>query len=891
MRRMLKKIGFGVLYLLIRAVIGIRYRLRIRGLEKITAQHLSKKGGVLFLPNHPAMVDPFILMLVLWYSYKPHPLVVENYYYLKGFHTIQKMGNAIPIPNLGGSVNRWKQKKVEKCFHLIEQGIKERENYLIYPSGRLKLGAEEMIGGASFAYNLLQECPEANVVLVRTTGLWGSRFSRAITGKVPSLPQVFWEAAKVVLKNLIFLTPRREVTIDFEPMPDHFLTESTTRLAFNQALEKWYNSCGPEPLKLVSDHFWNESYPQIVTPDARAQKSRPIFIDPKTEKEVIQKIADLAKRKTAARGDHLARDLGLDSLDFAELQTFLIQRYELSSLDPDDFQTVEDVLTACARPDELAERSVKKRGSFEWPKEDSRPAILPPEGPTIQHAFLKACDRMKYYTACADERMGIVSYRRLKLIALTLSYHFRKMEDKKIGVLLPSSTISYAIVMALLLADKVPVMLNWTVGSRALNHCKEAALLTKVITSSRFLEHLTDGDLGVVEELLLFAEDIRSSISLWNRLKGFFSLFRDADHLIKNLKLENVSSSDPAVILFTSGTESLPKGVPLSHQNILANQIAGLSCVDLFPSDVLYGVLPPFHSFGFSVTGLFPLLAGLKVFYAPDPTQYFAMAQDIESWKITFLCSAPTFMKGLFHAAKPGQLRSLRLAVGGAEKVAAPLFQAMEDLGGSMLEGYGITECGPIVTLTRPGIPREGVGFPLPGVELCIIHAETLEKVERGVDGEICIHGPNVFSGYLGNRASPFIEIDGKKWYRSGDRGHLTEPGALILTGRLKRFIKIGAEMVSLTGVEEELLQETQCKGWAPQSEGPPLAVVSKEPNSDKPQIVVFATFSIDKETFNEVLYERGFGRIVKISEVREIKEIPLTGTGKINYRSLEESL
>lgn len=883
---MLKKLCAELFYLIVRGLISIRYRLSIRGIENLNPKTLSKKGGILFLPNHPAEIDPVILTLVLWGRYRAHPLVIEQFYHLKGAHFLQTLVGAIPIPDLAGVVNRWKQKKVEKCFQQIAGGLKEGSNYLIYPSGRLKHTGEEVIGGSSFVHNLIQECPEANIVLIRTTGLWGSRFSRALTGSTPDFGKMAWEGVKIVLKNLIFFTPRRVVTIEIEPAPAD-LPVHGQRLEFNKALEKWYNIRGPEPLKLVSDHFWNKSYPKVSTGD-RAEQTKQFTIAPEVEKEITDKIADLARQPSVKRSDHLARDLGLDSLDVADLQTFVMERYDTASLNLEQLQTVEDMLRAAATPSHAMRTAGRKL--LDWPKEPSRPPVQPAQGATIVEAFLKMCDRMEYHAACADERMGVTSYRRLKLIALTLSYRFRSLEEKNIGILLPSSTISYVIVLALQLAGKVPVMLNWTVGARALNHCKEMAQLKTVISSRRFLEHLTDGDLGDLDDLLLFVEDIRSSVSIWNRLKGFYGLFKDANHLLKDLKLQALSSQDTAVILFTSGTETLPKGVPLSHGNILSNLKAGFSCIKVQTSDVLYGVLPPFHSFGFSVTGLFPILFGLRVFYAPDPTQYFAMAHDIEEWKITLLCSAPTFMKGLFHVARPKQLRSVRIAVAGAEKTPDALFQYMEKQGGMLLEGYGITECSPIVTLTRPDCPREGVGTPVPGVELCIINAETAEKLPAGVDGEICVHGPNVFNGYLGKTASPLIEIDGKKWYRSGDRGHLTPTGSLILSGRLKRFVKIGGEMVSLSGIEEELLRAANEKGWIVLAqEGPALAVVASERSSDKPLIIVFSTFDVTKDTLNDILREGGFGRIIKIADVRTIAQIPVNGVGKTQYRALEE--
>ncbi|MGD0664746.1 MAG: AMP-binding protein [Rhabdochlamydiaceae bacterium] len=872
-----------ILHFLVRVVVSIRYRVRVRGLENINPETLSKKGGILFLPNHPAEIDPVIVLLLLWGKYKAHPLVVEQFYYLKGTHSVQKKIGAVPIPDMSGVINRWKQKQVEKCLKSIADGLKNGSNYMIYPSGRLKLTGEEVIGGASFVHNLVQECPEANIVLIRTTGLWGSRFSKALTGATPVFGKVLWEGFKVVLKNLIFFTPKREVTLDIEPLPKDFPLNAS-RLEFNKALEKWYNINGPEPLKLVSDHFWNECYPKVIDGE-KVAAAKPLSIAPEKEKEISDKIAKLAKRPSVSRSDHLAKDLGLDSLDLADLQSFLVVRYEIPSLNANELQTVEDVLRIAASPAPL--QQVRRRKGNEWPSESSRPTPIPPQGATIHEAFLRACDRMGHHTACADERMGTLSYRRLKLIALTLSHHFKTFEEKQIGVLLPSTTISYAIVLGILLAGKVPVMLNWTVGSRALNHCKEMASLKRVISSRRFLEQLADGDLGDVDNLLLLLEDMRPSISLWCKLKAYFGAFRQAEYHLKDMP-----SEETAVILFTSGTEALPKGVPLTHHNILSNQTSGFSCITLLPTDSIYGALPPFHSFGFSVTGIFPLLIGLKVYYAPDPTQYYTMAHDVEQWKISILCSAPTFLKGLFQTAKPHQLKSARLIIAGAEKVPDEIFNHVSQMGAEMYEGYGITECSPVVTFTRPDLPREGVGTPIPGVELCVINSETQEKLPQGVDGEICVHGPNVFKGYLGKTPSPFIQIDGKKWYRSGDRGRMSPSGALILTGRLKRFVKIGGEMVSLSGIEEELLRCAHEKGWIRSSqEGPPLAIAVSQNNTDKPLIIVFSTFEVSKDTLNEALREGGFGRIVKISDVKVMKQIPVTGTGKTHYRALEEML
>jgi long-chain-fatty-acid--[acyl-carrier-protein] ligase len=875
-----------------RGLIGIRYRLRVTGLEKLTLANLPKKGGILFLPNHPAEIDPVIMMMVLWKKYRVHPLVVEQFYYLKGFHYFQKLIEAVPIPDFNGAVNKWKQKKIDKIFTFVGEKLKEGSNFLIYPAGRLKHGGEEIIGGASFVHTLLQQCPETNVILIRTTGLWGSRFSRALTGTTPDFGKVIWEGFKIVLKNLIFLTPRREINIEIEPAPAD-LPVVRTRLEFNKYLERWYNNRGPEPIKLVSDCFWKEILPKVENQKKAELDNQHWTIDPEKEQQILAKISQMAHRPNIERSQTLNRDLGLDSLDIAQLHTFIEQKYEIEDVSPDQLETVEDVLKAVVQGEGQKKIDDSYIYSKKWPDEESRPPILKPVGKTLHEAFLRNCDRMDSFAACSDQTMGVVTYRRLKMIVLIMSQKIRQMEGEYIGILLPSSTMVYALVLATLLAKKVPVMLNFTLGARALAHCKKVVDLKNVLSSRRFLDNMTGGDLESIDDILLLLEDVREKISLGDKLRGIFGLFKNADSLLKDESLSQISEDDPAVLLFTSGTESLPKGVPLSHKNILFDLKAALDCFEVFPTDILYGILPPFHSFGFSATGMMPLLMGLKVYFAPDPTHSRAMLHDIENWKITLFISAPTFIKGVFRLAKPDQLKSLRYVVGGAEKVPQELFDFMEKRGGEMLEGYGITECAPIVTLTRPKKPRKGVGQPLPGIELCIVSPETREVMLPGQEGEICIHGPNVFKGYIGTDRSPFIELDGRRWYLSGDCGHLESDGSLILSGRLKRFVKIGGEMISLGGLEEELLKMAHEKNWiqAFKDDAPPLAVAVLEKNSEKPLIILFSTFDINKDEINQALRDRGYSALIKIADVKRVPLIPMTGAGKTHYHALDEML
>ena len=848
------------------------------------------------MPNHPAEIDPVILELALWKKFHPRPLVIEYFYH--GFRFFMDLVKAMPLPAMDAMANKWRGKRVEKQFNNVVNELKNKGNFLIYPSGRLKMSGLEMIGGASFIHNLLQACPEANVVLVRTTGLWGSKFSRALTGTSPDFGKVLWECFKILAKNAFFFTPKRDVIVKVELPPADFPYQAS-RLEFNKYLENWYNRYpepGPEALKLVSYAFWKEDLPTVYVSTGQQQPVEERPVPQKVQQEVNAHLATLCGRSAEQieRTMHLSHDLGLDSLDVAQLYVFLDERYAVADLLPGDLITVEDVLQAAAGYKKPREETFEPRKlKFIWPDEKRlKPEIA--EGKTLQEVFLRSVDRNGSGVACVDGLSGALSYRKLKLVALLLSEQFKQLPGDRIGIMLPSSVGAYLMILGVLLANKTPVMLNWTSGIKALDHAADLSEIKSVITSSKFLDRVENGDFGKIEEMFHFVEEMREKIGVCDKLRAFYLSCFSTKSLLKKLGLADLSSSQPAVILFTSGTEALPKGVPLSHDNLLSNQRACLQAVDMHAEDILYGVLPPFHSFGFSVTGILPLLAGMRICYSPDPTDSHGMARDISEWKPTLFCCAPSFIKALFRVAHPEQLQSFRLVVAGAEKTPQELFDfAKQHLPHSqLLEGYGITECSPVVTIDRVGEPHVGVGRALPGIELAVFDNVSRAILPAGQEGEVLIAGPNVFEGYLGHPRDPFVDIDGKRWYVSGDRGSIDNEGHLILAGRLKRFVKIGGEMVSLGGLEDELLRLAKEKRWVSgQEEGPPLAVGVRDKEVDKPMIVLFTTFAISKEDVNSALKDCGYGRIVKIAEVRKLDKIPLTGTGKTHYRLLDETL
>lgn len=868
---------------------------------------MPKKGGVLFLPNHPAsFTDPVATGIALLNKYPIRPMIIEYMYNLPVVNTLMRFMNALSVPNFSNSSNSLKKKKIEGVTKSIIEGLKNKENFLIYPAGKLKDTNLEVIGGASSVHTIIQACPEANIVLVRIKGLWGSSFSRAFLGITPPLFPTIWNGVKHVFKNLIFFTPRRKVIIEFVPAPDDF-PRNGTRLEMNQYLENWYNQpdgltvqkgdLPGDSLVLVSLSMWGEDYPET-----KKQKSHGVEdvnleeIPLDIQNKVILKLSEMTElpEDKIKPEMQLAADLGLDSLDTAELSAFVHDEFDVANVSASKLTTVAHLMAVSASQ-VICEVDIEdtKVDSAKWNQIQKEDKIEIVEGETIPEVFLNLCNKKGKSAVCADLVSGVLSYQDLKMRVLLISDLIAKMPGDYIGILLPSSVAATVLILATELAGKTPLMINWTVGAKHLESVVELSKVETVLTSWSFLDRLDNVNLDPIESRLVMLEDLRKKIGIVDKLKAFYRSKLKTSTLLKIFNKKKLTKTSTAVLLFTSGTESMPKGVPLSHFNILSNLRSGIKTVDLSSDDVLYGILPPFHAFGFSISTLLGVLSGLRVAFSPDPTDGNQLAKNAEKWGVTVVGGAPTFVKGMLMNAKEGELKKIRLIVTGAEKTPPELFSLMSKLGkdGQLVEGYGITECSPILTMNRIGKPIKGVGEAIDGVELLIVHPETLEILPIGAVGHILARGPNIFSGYLNpGISSPFITIENKEWYKTGDLGFLDENGCLTISGRIKRFIKVGAEMVSLAAIEDTLLKAALERNWKGQNEGPTLAVSAKEVLGEKPKIFVFTQFDTSVEEMNKLLKESGYSNIVKISTVMKLSEIPVMGSGKVNYRRLEEA-
>lgn len=902
----MKNVILGLIYYTLKFMLWFRYRVKVEGLEKLNKTTLNKPGGVLFLPNHPSVfIDPVVVTLAVWNKFPIRPMIIEYMYYTPGVNKIVRLLDALPVPNFDTSMNSLKRKKNEAVFQEVINGLNsKKENFLIYPSGRTKSTSLEILGGASGCHKIVQGAPDANIVLVRTKGLWGSSFSRAFTGLPPPLFPTIWDGVKHVLKNLIFFTPRRKIIISLEPAPADFPYKGT-RLEFNKYLEAWYNKPdgltqqqGEAPgdsLILVPYSAWSRKCPELPEYKPLPEDFIPLSSIPASiQKEVNEKLAEISNIKPEQIKPQMAlsSDLGLDSLDMAELVAFLQDKFDVAGVLVPDLTTVNKLMGYAAKKIPTKENIVTyEKVPAKWKTKERRKRLYLAKGNTFPEVFLNITSRMGKRPAVGDDRVGIMTFADLRLRAILLAEYIRHLPGEYIGILLPSSAISSLLILSVQLAGKVPLMINWTVGPRHLEQVAQLSNVQAVLTSWAFLDRLENVEFNGIEDKLIMLEDLKAKIGLKDKLKALWRSKKSNKSILK-LFGHTGNPDGKAVLLFTSGTESMPKGVPLTHKNILSNLRSATKDIEFFNDDIFLAILPPFHSFGFTASSLLGILTGFKTAFYPNPTDGNGLASAFERWGATLVCGAPTFIKGMFKAAKPEQLHTLRLCVTGAEKAPPDLYQQVESLGRGnyLLEGYGITECSPALTFNRPGRPTKGVGTPLSDVEIAIVHPETYQILPVETQGLILARGPNIFKGYLNpGTTSPFVTVQGKEWYKTGDLGYLDENNYLILTGRLKRFVKIGGEMISLESIESALLHIAPSKNWSSaQEEGPMLAVCAKEGEGDKTKLYLFTRYNVSVEEINQTLKECGFSNLVRFSQVFKLPEIPIMGTGKVNYRLLE---
>ena len=524
------------------------------------------------------------------------------------------------------------------------------------------------------------------------------------------------------------------------------------------------------------------------------------------------------------------------------------------------------------------------------------PATLDP----IHVAWLKQAKKSKTAFAVADIEGVEISHKKFLTGVLLFS---KKIEtyspEQNVGLLLPSSGGGAIASMAILSLGKTLVNLNFTAGKKALQSAVKQAEVKHIYTSRKFLDKMSEKGMELESFFpgikLLMLEDIKEEISTLARLRTLLKAILMPVGLIRKSYFKEVSMSDTAAILFSSGSEGSPKGVELSHANIAANAKQAAIELGAVSSDVIMSTLPTFHAFGFAITTLMPLAEGIPIVCHPDPKDVATIASGIKKYTGTILVGTPTFLRMYTMSKKVSvdSMQSLRLVVAGAEKLRHEVREGFESkFNLPVYEGYGTTETSPGASVNLPDIEadhsnppklrnRPGtVGRAFSGTEFRIVDPDSLDPIPTGEDGLILIGGPQIMKGYLKmpEKTADVIEmIDGYRWYRSGDKGHLDEDGFLTIVDRYSRFAKIGGEMISLTTVEEEILDVWSDKDLE-------IAATCLPDQRKGEKIVLLATSELDKDKLKKLLSDANINPLFYPSKVLVVDEIPKLGSGKTDF-------
>ncbi len=516
----------------------------------------------------------------------------------------------------------------------------------------------------------------------------------------------------------------------------------------------------------------------------------------------------------------------------------------------------------------------------------------------LDQAFIASARSRFFRLAMADSAGNTLSYGKALAKALALADVFRRelRQEDMIGVALPASIAGALINAALLLAGKVPVNLNFTTGAEAFRSAMTQCRMNTVLTSRAFVEKVK---LPAEPPRTMYAEDLAGRITAGGRLAALLKAGLAPKFLLRLLyRVGRRTVDDAATVIFSSGSTGEPKGVKLSHSNIMSN-IEGLAQVfGVDERDSICGVLPFFHSFGFTGTLWYPAVKRVPVAYHPNPLDGRAVGAVVREFGSTALLATPTFLRIYLRAVLQNDFGSLKHVVVGAEKLREELAEEFQrKFGVRPVEGYGCTECSPVVSVNVPDFRARGVvqlgtkpgsiGQPLPGIAVRIVDPETRRPRPVGADGLLLVKGLSVMQGYLG-KPELTAEVLQDGWYNTGDIARLDEDGFLTITDRFSRFAKIGGEMVPHIKVEDAI---AQALGEAGESEQPLFAVTSV-PDEKKGErlVVVHARLPISAGEVCERLSRSGLPNLWLPSRESfvEVERLPVLGTGKLDLRKLK---
>jgi len=501
--------------------------------------------------------------------------------------------------------------------------------------------------------------------------------------------------------------------------------------------------------------------------------------------------------------------------------------------------------------------------------------------------------RKNWSKRCVSDNTGKkLNYGRTLISAMIVGEYIKKIaaSGEKVGIVLPASVGAAIANLAMTLGERIPVNLNFTMGPESMKCAINKCGITNIITSRAFIEKT---QIKFENQNIIYLEDILNTITAREKISAFMKAkFLPIKFLAPKMRHRG---DEPATVIFSSGSSGKPKGVCLSHHNIISNIEAVRMVVMIRDYDNLCGVLPFFHSFGFNCGFWLPLITGVSVSYITNPLDGQSVGKSVRENRSTILFAPPTFLLNYTRRANKEDFASLRLVVAGAEKLKpqlADMFQ--EQFGIRPIEGFGATELSPVASLNIPDIEINGVfqvgtkegsvGNPVPGVAAKIVNIENDQPVEAHKEGLLMVRGSNIMLGYL-NDNDKTREVIKDEWYNTGDIAKIDDDGFITITDRLARFSKIGGEMVAHGAVEQVLNDAI--------GTGEQVAAVTSIADEKKGEelIVFYLPQAGSAEKLYDIIAKSGLPNIAKPRKENfiEIESMPTLGSGKINFMKLRE--
>jgi acyl-[acyl-carrier-protein]-phospholipid O-acyltransferase/long-chain-fatty-acid--[acyl-carrier-protein] ligase len=495
----------------------------------------------------------------------------------------------------------------------------------------------------------------------------------------------------------------------------------------------------------------------------------------------------------------------------------------------------------------------------------------------LHQQFVRIAKRNEKKLAIIDRTLDRrVNYKRALIGSLVLVRKFAKYDPGFLGIMMPNSAGSVLAILAALMGGRVPVMINYSTGAAAnCEYAQKKCAFRTIITSRALCQKINcqhvDG--------MIYLEDVMETVSLFDKVKAAMKAGLPVKRLLKTIHAGD--ENDTLLILFTSGSEKDPKGVQLTHRNIRSNYESLKKAYDFTGDDIFLANLPYFHVFGQTANLWVPLLEGMTLVTYANPLDFKAISTIAREEKVTLMAGTPTFFWGYLRNSLPGDFETVRIMLSGADKCPQALRDGfLKKHGKTLLEAYGTTETSPGITVNTLAHNRPGsVGRPLGGVQVRIEHYETGETCAVGEIGKILVKGDNVMSGYFDDFEQTSLCIR-HGWYDTGDMGYMDADGYFWHVGRLKRFLKVGGEMVSLIKVEdvlEKLLPpDVEC------------CVVEIPDPLRGARIVATVTQQVDDKAILKEMAEQ-LPKIALPSRFVVIPEMPKHGSGKIDFRTITD--